>query len=738
MRTAAKDILIRFKNRWQLLRWMEIFLYAIGPAVLIYFLFLNLILTLVVFMLIASVCTLILRPWTLKLEDVSSYIDLKLSSMEYSTGLLLLPQESLSGLAQLQQQKVSAELKEKSGSIKPENNLFKAGLISSGLILIGFIMYQFNLTNHYKTSQTSAEEQEIILFEPTDAASAETDPPVLDSQQVIISYPNYTGVSSYSTSKMELQAVEGSRATWKLKFSAKVDSVTMESMGNSHPMKPVQDSYSGTSVLNTSGFYNFKFMDTLGNSYVSKLYSIEVIADKSPVIGVDGLKQFSSFNFDDEKRVEFSALITDDFGVADAFIIATVSKGTGEAVKFREEKLSFEEPVKRGAKSVKLSKKIDLDQMNMEPGDELYFYIEARDLKQPVANISRSETYFMVIKDTVSYASVMESSLGVELMPDYFRSQRQLIIDTEKLISQRNKLPKPKFNSTSNDLGFDQKALRLKYGQFMGDESEGGMEAHVDEGNEEEQDPLAEFTHDHDGDNEHNLVEPEHDHEKEDEEDVKDPLSEFLHDHGDPESATLFTDNLRSKLRQALNIMWDAELYLRLYEPEKSLPYQYQALGLIQEIKNSARIYVHRIGFDPPPIKEEVRLTGKIDEVTNFQKKEDLKKPESYPFIRKAVIRLEQLIADELPVNSEDRKLFEQAGNELAEKAIEEPGKYLQTLQNLKWLSEKDQNEPKMFVKVQRGLLLAIPTTEPTPGKRRAFSGDINELLLKELELNDR
>ncbi len=719
------------------MRWMEIFLYSIGPALLIYFLFLNLILALVVFMLVASICALIFRPWSLKLEDVSCYIDGKLNSMEYSTGLLLVPQKSLSGLAQLQQQKVSAELKEKIGSIKPKNNLLKAGLITSGLILFGFIMYQFNLTNHFSSSQPLLEEQETILFEPTAATSAESDPPVLESQELIISYPAYTGVSSFSTTKMDIRAVEGSRATWKLKFSAKVDSVTMESMGNSHPMKLVDHSYSGTSVLNTSGFYNFRFMDTLGSSYVSKLYSIEVIADKSPVIEIDALKQFSSFNFDDEKRVEFNTLITDDFGIADAFIIATVSKGTGEAVKFREEKLSFEEPVKRGAKRVNLSKKIDLDQMKMEPGDELYFYIEARDQKQPVANISRSETYFMVIKDTVSYGWAVESSLGVELMPDYFRSQRQLIIDTEKLISERNKLSKVKFNSTSNDLGFDQKALRLKYGQFMGDESEGWAETQEQQGNEEDEDPLAEFTHDHDGANEHNLVEPEHDHEEENNEEAKDPLSEFLHDHGDPESATLFTDNLRSKLRQALNIMWDAELYLRLYEPEKSLPYQYQALDLIQEIKNSARIYVHRIGFDPPPIKEEVRLTGKIDEVTNFQKKEDLQKPESYPFIRKAVLRLEQLIADGCTVNSGDRKLFEQAGNELAEKAIDEPGKYLQTLQNLKWLSQERQNKPEMFLNVQRGLLLAIPEPEPTPGKRKNFSGEINDLFLKELELND-
>ena len=51
---------------------------------------------------------------------------------------------------------------------------------------------------------------------------------------------------------------------------------------------------------------------------------------------------------------------------------------------------------------------------------------------------------------------------------------------------------------------------------------------------------------------------------------------------------------------------------------EKSLPHQYKALKIIQDIKNSARIYVHRIGFDPPPIKEESRLSGDIDEIKNF------------------------------------------------------------------------------------------------------------------------
>ena len=147
---------------------------------------------------------------------------------------------------------------------------------------------------------------------------------------------------------------------------------------------------------------------------------------------ISGLESFNSFNFDDEKLLNFTSKITDDFGLKEAHIIATVSKGSGESVKFREEKLSFNSSVSRGQKNANLSAKINLDKLKMEPGDELYFYVETSDLKQPNNNIARSDTYFAVIKDTVSDQFAVEATMGVNRMPDYFRSQRQLIIDTKK------------------------------------------------------------------------------------------------------------------------------------------------------------------------------------------------------------------------------------------------------------------------------------------------------------------
>lgn len=740
MSITGKDILINFKKRWQLLLWLEILLYALGFGVLVGLILTSLVWGVFVFTLALIIASILLKPWQVNLGTVSRFADSKMQDLEYSSALLLQNDEALSGLAQLQQEKIATRLANNKSDLKPEVNIWRAVIISSVLILIGFTISQFGWFGFDKARDINSFKEDKITFLPIDSIASETTPPQLIDQQLSIKYPSYTNVPTIITSKMDIKALKGSVLGWKLKFDDEVDSVSMESMGSSYSMKLIEDSYVRNNTLTTSGFYNFKFTDTSGNEYSSSLYSIEIFEDKGPDIEMKGLDQFRSFEPNDKKRFSFSTSITDDFGISETYIIATVSKGSGESVKFREEKLLFEEPVEQGSKKLNLSKKIDLDLLKMEAGDELYFYVEALDQKEPNPNRSRSETFFAVINDTTTTSFGVEGTMGANLMPDYFRSQRQLIIDTEKLISQRSKLSKKEFNKTSNDLGFDQKALRLKYGQFMGDEAESGLAIHnenesPEEGHDEE-DPLAEYTHDHDGENEHNLVAKNENDEVE--ENSKNPLSQFVHDHDNAEEATLFTDSLKSKLRQALNLMWDAELHLRMYEPEKSLPFQYKILKILQDIKNIARIYVHRIGFDPPPIKDDVRLTGKIDEVNNYVKKEELGGVEKGLFMRHAISRLEILKTSQVSVSENDRSIFEKSGNELALVAIENPGKYLETLQLLKLLSQNKKMNDEDLMKIQQGLLNAIGLVKPKPTKKNIYSSDLDELLLKELELNEQ
>ncbi|WP_342667681.1 tryptophan-rich sensory protein [Aquimarina latercula] len=739
---SGYNILVGFRQRWQLMLWLEVVLYAVGPAILVYVVSSSVLWTVIALLVVASIAAMIIKPWKKSLENIASYIDLHLEDTEYSTSLLLASEEHLSGLARIQQHRIQDVLITKLKTIKPPHHLIRGIVLVSVCVLIGFVLYKFDLFGAIQKSQQPKTIPETIVFTATDSTEISVAPPKILKQELFITYPRYTQLPATKTTAMDIKAVEGSRISWQIQFDKEIKEVTIESADNRYAMEQIDGVYTGNTVLSTSGFYNFKFTDHQNNSYVSDLYAIEVTKDKSPTVAIKGIKQFTSFDYEQSKKVSFITEIKDDYGIEDAYIIATVSKGSGESVKFREEKLNFSN-VTTGNKNLNLSKRIDLDQMNMEPGDELYFYVEALDRKRPKANISRSETFFAVIKDTISDTFAVEGTMGVDLMPDYFRSQRQLIIDTEKLLKDKSKMTTQEYKSRSNELGFDQKVLRLKYAEFMGDESESeGMtegdehddeheheEEHGHEEGHEEEDPLAKYTHKHDSHNEHNLVE-----EKEKKED---PLEEYLHNHDDPEESTLFTQSLKSKLRQALNEMWDAELYLRLYTPEKSLPYQYRALKLIQDIKNSARIYVHRIGFDPPPIKEDKRLTGETDKVAGYRKTEELEQEDLYPAIRESITRLEALISEKTGITEDDKKLFGKAGNELAIKAIEDPGKYLETLQQLKWISEDVTVPEEALIALQKGLFMALPAVSPNPVKTAQQSSEINDLLVKELEIHD-
>ncbi|MEE3147604.1 MAG: tryptophan-rich sensory protein, partial [Bacteroidota bacterium] len=645
MSNTGKHSVLKFKQRWQTQLWLLVLLLALLPTMLLFILTKGIVVSLLLFMVLATVGFLLYKPLALGISKVLAYIDARIQHSEYSAGLVFQPVEELSSLGQIQRYRTEQKLSNELKALKTPIDFKRFGLLLFGVLVATVILSVILNTNDSLFEDNTIRPENEMVIRTVDSAEAKIIPPKIIKQAVTVRYPAYTGIAARTSEKMDVKALEGSQITWTLTFDQSVDSVFMESQSEQYAMKTNGKTYERTQQLITSGFYSFRFVDTLGNAYVSDLHSIETLVDAPPQVNLLNLDQFTSFEPSDEKRIDFDTHIIDDYGIGAAYIVATVSRGSGESVKFREEQIPFNSAIAKGNKQQSLSQKLNLDQLKMEPGDELYFYVHAQDLRTPKPNVARSETYFAVIKDTTAYEYVEAGGMGVDLLPDYFRSQRQLIIDTKKLLKDKPNLSTKEFNSTSNELAFDQKSLRLKYGEFMGDEAEGGLAAQTEDPgmlSEEDADPLAEYSHRHDSSNEHNLVEEEHEHERDheyegDEAEEEDPLEKYVHNHSDPEESTLFAKSLKQKLREALNIMWDAELHLRMFEPEKSLPYQNEALKLIQEIKNSSRIYVHRIGFDPPPIKEDKRLTGELKEILSTTKQEDMKPAAHFEAIQKAI-----------------------------------------------------------------------------------------------------
>ena len=117
----------------------------------------------------------------------------------------------------------------------------------------------------------------------------------------------------------------------------------------------------------------------------------------------------------------------------------------------------------------------------------------------------------------------------------------------------------------------------------------------------------------------------------------------------------------------ALEQMWQSELHLRMYEPDKALPFEQKALEYLKLSQQKARSYVKKTGFDPPPIKEkELRLTGELKDVPpTFSQNRTIEQPRIGPLVADVVGYLD------LPTLTQpQRRTVQLLGNSLANGAI--------------------------------------------------------------------
>jgi hypothetical protein len=744
----------QIRSKYIRLRWTEVILFAVSAALIsaaIAYLVGKSILVSVVGGLVAAIIVGIARSRQLELSAVdnlrmSMYLNRFYPQLKESSDILLKETNQLSTLEALQVQRIENELQSVAPGIALPHRIGQSAMavLVAIVILIGAVLLAPALNMNAPVS--SAEQS------PADANDFAVTPPDPRIKQVSISIqpPAYTRLAATTSGQLSFSTVEGSRVKWTIIFHQAVSKAKLfTTVGDSVVVTKPSDKIEFSMVVGTAILYRVQWMidGKINNSDYNR---IDVKPDQVPQVAIKELPQFTRIKWGERNQINVESSIKDDYGLTAAHVIATVSKGSGESVKFREEKLPFSSPLNIGGTNVTGKLTLDFRKLGMDPGDEVYFYVEAFDNKQPAAQRNRTDTYFVALQDTTVQEVVMDDGLGVDLMPDYFRSQRQLIIDTEKLLADQKKITKQQFNSTSNELGYDQKVLRLRYGQFLGEEFETSIgesaaaeEVEDEHGEKKEEDIMSKYGHKHDTENEHNLVADkkgkevdQHDH---DEKDKDDPMAAYRHDHDSEEEATFFTQSIKAKLRAALTLMWDSELKLRLYQPKESLPYQYQILKLLKEISQDSRIYVHRMGFDPPPLKEDRRLTGVLDEVNPAKIQNNQETERKYPAIRKSLSDISDvLLSDSLVLTNQHRERLHAAGDELAAIALTTPGTYLEKLSKVKALAEGKvaNNEVRsMLEEVQGAFWSVLPYEASTPTRRRTGGHQLDAKFMEEFKV---
>ena len=154
----------------------------------------------------------------------------------------------------------------------------------------------------------------------------------------------------------------------------------------------------------------------------------------------------------------------------------------------------------------------------------------------------------------------------------------------------------------------------------------------------------------------------------------------------------------------------------------------------LKEIKNHARIYVQRIGFDPPPIKEqETRLSGDLDEVSSNQFSDVSKVPIELPKIRETLIVINDFKVD----NSKSALLkasLEASANELAVLAIENPGQHLKTLTTIRQILDNKHIDPSLLEIVETSFLKILPQDLPKPISNSVTRHELVDLFMETYE----
>lgn len=581
-------------------------------------------------------------------KDVARLLNQSYPTLEESSELLIKPPASLNLLERLQVEKIEKELSQISTT-----KLFRARFRRAGLILIAGLILAFGIGQLDSFSQKT-ENADRRNNTTTQKVTPDRILPGIKSVELRINPPAYTRKPARNQSQFSVSAEEGAALNWQIRTNQTVESIKL--IFNDKEIIPLRAANKdGTSwtlgkTVSKSGFYQVDLEGTL-----SDLYKLEIIKDQPAVVRIISPAQYSSIDFGEPQRTILQVQITDDYGINDAFISATISSGKGEGVKFRELKLAFQQNFS-GAQSYKLNKTIDLKGLAMVPGDELYFYVQARDSR---SQDSRSDMYIVTIQDTAQLMSMEGMLGGVNLVPEYFRSQRQIIIDSEKLIKERVSISVQEFNSRSNEIATDQKLLRLRYGKFLGEENETEIGG-VHEEEEEEHDEPTSFG------------------------DPEKMLDAVAHKHDQAEDATYFEPELKAQLKAVLSEMWKSELQLRLYKPSEALPFEYKALRLLKDLQQKSRVYVAKTSFKPPLIKADKRLSGELDKIIQPQAVRSIDSKEKPDNSLKLAAGI---LADGKPgrkLNANEILTLNDAGRIIASRAAAQPGTYLGALGTLR------------------------------------------------------
>lgn len=476
--------------------------------------------------------------------------------------------------------------------------------------------------------------------------------------------PAYLGRDTRTAPAAHATVEEGSVVQWQVDAAGAALVRIVDLLGDTLAARQAGEQWLVTTTVTRAKVWRAEAQDHAGNFVRSDAHLLSVTPDRPPVIAIVAPPGRTEMDWTESHRVVIRAVVSDDYAIGTTALLATVAAGRGEGVRFRERRLPLERESSLGPREQVVSAMIDLDMLDVAPGDEVYLAVEASDRRAPQPQLSRSETVFLAIRDTLDPVSSDFGGIAIDIEPEFFRSQRQIILDTEALLAdvRSGKIAAPL--ARAMEIGYDQYLLRVRYGEIAGQQDEidgAAADASITE-------------------------------------------ADLIHQHDTEDNATLLAASVKATLQSALAAMWEAEKQLRTGQPTAALPHEYRALVALEQIRQAQRAYVKRIGFEPAAIDvARTRLTKQAKDLAPFERRT---LPINEATGGELLAALSVIGAPEGPVRS---ATLDAAARQLAESALDDvTGQHLETLGALRRLLDGD-TTVAVQDRVRSGLLAALP-----------------------------
>lgn len=408
----------------------------------------------------------------------------------------------------------------------------------------------------------------------------------LDELRVRVVPPAYSGLSVEEISgDAPVRALGGSQIEVVLHASGAVDGASLSFNGSINQMRSLgAGRFSGAFTANVSGAFEARVhASNEENAPAPIVRAVEVYTDTPPEARLVEPASDQLLRAVPGAPVNVRWTAKDDLGLAGVALKYIKSRGEGDSAKFTNGEIGTGSISRTGGREWQGASTLDLQRLDMQPGDTLVFWLEARDRSASANSTGRSASLAIAIAGPelakLNLSDLMPNEIGRFLL-----SQRAIIIHTEKLHNERARLSKDELVRRSNDIAAEQRDFKNSFNDYIHIEGEGG-----DEGTSAVAPSL--------------------------EEQVRAAEDERTspHFHGIPEPPTAAPTAVK-EMTYAIRAMWDAEDALVNTDTTQALKFEREALARLKRAQGATR-YVPPIVAQSKPVDLKRRYAGELEEI---------------------------------------------------------------------------------------------------------------------------